>query len=183
MTSPAKAQVIANVVLFQLGWIACVLGAAKGLEWAGTVCAVLIVAWHVWRAVRPLEEINLVLRVVLIGAAFDTLMMQLGLIGYTSGVLVAGVAPHWILALWALFATSLNMSMNWLKGCMVWAAVLGAVSGPLSYWAAVRLGAATFEQPLAAVAVLALGWAVIMPLLMMLAKRNDGYTHRLEPAA
>ena len=73
--------------------------------------------------------------------------------------------------------------MNWLKARMVWAAVLGAVSGPLSYWAAVRMGAATFDKPLAAVAALALGWAAIMPLLLMLAKRNDGYTHRLEPAA
>jgi len=183
MNCPAKAQVIANFVLFQLGWIACVMGAAKGLAWAGTVCATLIVAWHVWRAARPIDEINLVLRVVLTGAVFDTLMLQLGLISYASGVLVAGVAPHWILALWALFATSLNVSMNWLKARRVWAAVLGAVSGPPPYWAAVRMGAATFDKPLAAVAALALGWAAIMPLLLMLAKRNDGYTHRLGRAA
>lgn len=178
-----KTRVVANFVLFQLGWIACVLGAAKGYAWAGTACAVLIVAWHLWRAKRTPNELNLVLCVVLMGAVFDTLMMQLGLISYASGVLIAGVAPHWILALWALFATSLNVSMNWLKGRVALAALLGAVSGPLSYWAAVRLGAATFEQPMAAVISLALGWAIIMPLLMVLARINDGYSPRLERAA
>ena len=174
---------MANFVLFQLGWLACVLGAAKGHAWAGTACALLIVAWHVWRAARPLDELNLLLRVVLTGAVFDTLMVQLGLIGYASGVFVTGIAPHWILALWALFATSLNVSMRWLKERMVMAALLGAASGPLSYWAAVRLGAATFERPMAAVIALALGWAIIMPLLLVLAKRHDGYTPRLEQAA
>jgi len=33
-----------NVLLFQAGWFACVLGAAQGLPWIGLLAAVAIVA-------------------------------------------------------------------------------------------------------------------------------------------
>ncbi len=168
------ASVAVNFVLFQLGWVACVLGAAQGLPWIGTVAAAAIVAWHLLRAARPQQEINLIVSVVFLGALWDSLLVMLGWISYTSGTLIAGAAPHWILALWALFATSLNVSMRWLKQRLLLATVLGAISGPLSYWAAARLGAANFVEPLPVFLALAAGWALIMPGLMLLSRYYDG---------
>ncbi len=178
-----KAGVITNFLLFQLGWVACVLGAAQGYPWAGTAMAAAIVAWHIKSAARPIAELNLLVQVVLIGAMWDSLLVMLGWIAYPSGTLLAGTAPHWILALWALFATSLNVSMRWLKGRLLLAALMGGVCGPLSYWAAVRLGAVQFVHPAQLIVALAVGWSLIMPALMLLSQRNDGFSPRGEGAS
>ena len=76
-----------------------------------------------------------------IGLVWDSALASLGWIRFTSGTLVEGAAPPWILGLWALFATTLNRSLAWLHGRYALAAVLGAIAGPLSYWAGARLGA------------------------------------------
>lgn len=174
MSAPGKGIVLANFGLFQLGWFACVLGAAHGWPWAGTVVALAIVAWHLWRAARPQEEFQLLAQVVLIGATWDSLIVMLGWVTYPSGTLLAGAAPHWIIALWALFATTLNLSMRWLKPHLGVAAVLGAIFGPLAYWGALKLGAVHFVYPLRAITALAVGWALIMPAVLLLSQRYDG---------
>lgn len=170
----STSSVAANFVLFQAGWFACVLSAAQGQPWIGTVAAAVIVAWHVLRAAQPQTELTLIASVVILGAIWDSLLVMLGWISYSSGTLIAGTAPHWILALWALFATSLNLSMRWLNQRLLLAAMLGAITGPLSYWAAERLGAANFVEPLHIVLALAAGWALIMPGLMLLSRLYDG---------
>jgi hypothetical protein len=175
MNRLSKSSMLANAVLFQLGWFACVLGAARGQPWAGTVLAVCIVAWHIRCAARPADEIRLLALAVLIGAVWDSLLVTLGWIAYPSGTLLSGAAPYWIVALWALFATSLNVSMRWLKQRWWLAVLLGAVCGPLSYWAAVRLGAVEFVRPVRAIVALLLGWSMIMPALMLLSQRYDGF--------
>jgi len=89
-------------------------------------------------------------------------------------VITDAMAPPWILGLWALFATTLNVSLNWLKGRWLVAALLGGIAGPLSYWAGARLGAVVLVEPVPALVALSIGWAILMPLLMALARRYDG---------
>jgi len=76
--------------------------------------------------------------------------------------------------MYALFATTLNVSLNWLHGRWLLAVVLGGVSGPLAYWAGARLGAVTMPSPELALGALAVGWAALMPAFMVLARRFDG---------
>lgn len=166
---------IVNVAAFQLGWFACVLGAARGWPWAGTGLACAIVAWHVSRATHPAQELKLIAAALLIGALFDSSLAALGWLKFASGTLIEGTAPHWILAMWALFATTLNVSLNWLKGRCWVAALLGAAAGPLSYWAGARLGAVELADPVAALGALGVGWAIMMPALTVLARRYDGF--------
>jgi len=165
---------IANFIAFQCGWFACVLGAAYGWPLAGTATAGAIVVWHVLRALRPAEELKLIMIALALGALWDSSLAAIGWIDFTSGTLVAGLAPPWILALWALFATTLNASLEWLKGSAPMAALLGAIAGPLSYWAGVRLGAIEFVAPLPALVALAIGWGVMTPLLVAASRRYDG---------
>jgi len=171
---PAMKNLLLNVAAFQVGWFACVLGAAYGWPWAGVAVAMAIVALHLSRAVLPLEELKLIALALVIGALWDTLLVKLGWIAYPRETLITNAAPHWILALWALFATTLNVSMRWLKQQPLLALIAGAVGGPLSYWAAARLGAVQFVEPVALVIAMALGWALIMPGLMLLSLRYDG---------
>lgn len=166
-------NLIVNIVAFQVGWFACVLGAAQGWPLAGAALALVIAVWHTARAARPAQEAKLIVAAVLIGAAWDSSLAALGWLSFVS-VITDAMAPPWILGLWALFATTLNVSLNWLKGRWLVAALLGGIAGPLSYWAGARLGAVVLVEPVPALVALSIGWAILMPLLMALARRYDG---------
>jgi len=51
---------------------------------------------------------------------------------------------------------------------------LGAVAGPLSFRAGAALGALNFVKPLPAFVSLAIGWALLLPLIVLLSRRWDG---------
>ena len=172
----------ANFLAFQIGWFASVLGGAHDLPWVGTGIALVIVAWHLTRAARPKQELLLVLSAAAIGALFDTLLVWLGWFTYSSGTLIAGTAPHWMVALWMLFATTLNLSLAWLKRRLFVAVLFGAIGGPLAYLGGEKLGALNFASPTAGLIALAIGWALLTPLLAMIAQRFDGFVSRLDPA-
>jgi len=159
-----------NIAAFQTGWFACVLAAAFGMAWIGVVTATVVVALHVLRAPGDLK---LVAVAMLLGALFDSTLAAAGWVAFKPEALASNVAPYWIMALWALFATTLNVSLGWLRDRLVLAAVLGMLAGPLSYWAGARLGALDLVRPAAAILALALGWALILPGLLALARRME----------
>jgi hypothetical protein len=82
--------------------------------------------------------------------------------------------------MWGLFATILNVSLRWLRGRWLIAALAGSIGGPLAYYGGHRLGALEFGNQSAALIALAIGWAVITPTLMALATRFDGYAPELQ---
>jgi hypothetical protein len=170
-TPASTVRKVVNFVAFQCGWLACVVGAANGYAWQGVIAAVLIVAAHVVTAARPAVEARLVALALLLGVIWEWSLLATGVLGYAAGAGVAGLPPLWILALWPLFASTLNTSLAWLQGRWLLAAILGAVSGPAAYWAGARLGALSFTDPLVFVAALAVGWAILTPALLAIAAR------------
>ena len=176
-------QLVFNFIAFQIGWAACVLGGAHQLPWLGSGIALIVIAAHLAWVPRPRNELSLILLTAVIGLSWDSLLVTLGLTGYYSGTLFDGAAPHWIMALWMLFATTLNVSLRWLKGRWLLAAAFGAVGGPLSFWAGQRLGGVEFPNAMLSLAVLGLGWAVLMPLLLKLAERFDGVGSAAQPVS
>jgi len=167
--------IVVNFVAFQVGWFACVLGGAYHLPWLGTILVSVIIAVHVSRASRPRAELSLVLLAISIGSVWDSYLVWQGWLEYPSGTLIADTAPHWILAMWGVFATTLNVSLRWLKQRWLIAIVSGAIAGPLAYYAGARLGGVVFTDETTALIALGLGWAVLMPLLMALSQRLDGF--------
>jgi hypothetical protein len=165
-----------NFVLFQLGWFACVLGAAHGLMWLGPLAVLAIVAVHLALSLRPIAELRLVAVATALGLLVESLVLAGGWLSYPGGHALGILAPYWLVAMWALFATTLNVSMRWLRGRPVLAVILGAIGGPLSYFGGQKLGAVTFIEPVPALVALALAWAVAMPLLIRIAARFDGVT-------
>jgi hypothetical protein len=80
------------------------------------------------------------------------------------------LCPPWLLAIWFLFGSTLNVSLSALKGHPVVAGILGALGGPLAYWAGQRLGAVEFGESLpVTLAILAVVWTIITPTLFELA--------------
>jgi hypothetical protein len=168
-----RMAIAANVVLFQLGWFACVLGAARGWAREGVALALAIVAVHVARAVHPRRELLLVAVAAATGALADSLLAATGWLRYESAEPLQGMAPYWIVALWALFAITLNVSMRALRARPLAGALFGLAGGPLAYLGGEKLGAVALVQPLPALAALALVWALATPLLLALALRLE----------
>lgn len=164
-----------NYVLFQAGWFACVMSAAHGQPLLGLIAVVLILGLHLSLARDLRNELKLVLACAAIGLVLDSLLLATGWVSYPNGNWIPGVAPYWIVALWLLFSTTLNLSMGWLKGRAWMAALLGAVGGPLSYVAGQKLGAIRLENPEAALVAIAIAWALVTPLLCLLAQRWNGF--------
>ena len=163
-----------NFAAFQCGWFVCVLGAAHGHPYLGVAAVAVLVAAHVATAVRPRAELALLGLAAGIGATWDGLLAATGLLSYAPGALVAGTAPLWIVALWVLFATTLNRSLAWLKPHLPLGAALGAIGGPLSYVGGERLGAISSHHQATSLLAQGIGWAVLTPLLLRLAQRHDG---------
>lgn len=170
-----------NYVGFQAGWLACVMSAASGRPLLGLAAALLLVVMHLSLAQRRWTEFKLLLSCVAIGTVFDSLLLATGWVSYPNGEWLPFLAPYWIVAMWLLFASTLNLSMAWLKGRVWLAVIMGAVGGPLSYIAGHKLGAIGLENAPAAMIFLAIGWAIIMPLLCVLAQRMNGFELELTP--
>ena len=154
-----------NFVLFQLGWFACILGAAYGyVSWAVLFC-LAVAAFHLWQSSEPMQEGVLLLKILVLGIAADTLLLQTGSLIFESNGLLPALSPIWMWSLWVILGCTLNESMSWLKGRFVLAAVLGAITGPLSYLAGVKLGAAQWGDEMQALVLIGIIWAISMPLL------------------
>ncbi len=167
--------VMLNFVLFQLAWFACVLGAAHGMPWLGPLAVAAVATVHLIRAPNGWSEFALLLLAATIGTVFDSALVSTGWLAYPSGQWHPMLAPYWIIAMWIGFATTLNVSLNWLKGRSLLAALFGAIGGPLAYFAGAKLGGVTFVNDIPALAALAAGWAIIMPLLVIAGGRLDGW--------
>ncbi|MDJ0881576.1 MAG: DUF2878 domain-containing protein [Gammaproteobacteria bacterium] len=168
-------RLIINFVLFQLGWFACVLGGAWNLPWLGTVSVMAILAYHLSTADDRLNESSLIGIAVLLGFVWDSILVATGLLTYQSGMFHSELAPHWIIAMWALFASTLNVSLSWLKDRYFVALIFGAAGGPLAYYAGLKLGAVDMPNQFLALTALGFGWAVIMPFLMWASMRFNGF--------
>lgn len=163
---------ILNIILFQLGWFACVLSAASNQPVFGAVIAVVIISAHLFISKQYKEELRIITVAMAIGLVWDSLIVSMGWITYQSGMIVNFMAPYWIVLMWALFATTLNFSMSWLKGKLLLAAIFGAIAGPLAYYAGVKLGAVEFNNAMYSLISLSIGWAIFTPLLLNISKGN-----------
>ena len=79
-----------------------------------------------------------------------------------------------MVAMWMSFATTLNVSLRWLRKRTTLAVVLGAIAGPLAFYAGAELGGVTFLDQRSGLMALAIGWAVMVPMLSILSTRLDG---------
>ena len=171
---PARASLmmVLNFVAFQAGWFACVLGAARGWPLVGPLVALAILAPMAWTAASPRGFVLLLAVGAAVGFCWDSTLSALGLMQFTGGRL-APLAPLWIVALWMLFASTCNRSLRWLQASLPLAVLLAVVAAPLSYLAGARLGALQLPRPAAGLVAQAIGWAVILPVLLRVARRLD----------
>jgi hypothetical protein len=163
-----------NILGFQIGWFACVLGGANQLPWLGVLISCLVIFIHLSRTPDRAFECKFLGVAVIIGIIFDGIPQSLGWITFSPVTFWPDVLPPpWMIMLWALFASTMNISLSWLHDRKVLAMFIGAVAGPLSYWSGARLGALQLSNPSAAIIYLSIGWAAIVPVLLKIAASKD----------
>jgi hypothetical protein len=155
-----------NFVFFQLGWFACVLGAAhQQVLWA-VLATLAYIAFHIWQLDEPKVSMRLLGRALIYGIVTDSLVMHLGYLGFEGSWPTPYLSPAWMWVLWVLVATTINGSLSWLRGKPVLAALLGGICGPLSYEAGMRMGAGSWGTGNQTVGMILIGlvWAIAIPL-------------------
>jgi hypothetical protein len=168
----ATQRLLLNIAGFQLGWFACILGAAAGRPGLGVLVAAGVIALHAWITGRARVELVLAAALAVVGAVWETVAQHTGLLTYASSG--GFFAPAWIIAMWPLFATTLNGSLSFLKGRTWLQALFGALGGPLAYYGGLKLGAVEMDEPVAALLLQGFGWAVLLPFACWLAGRLAG---------
>ncbi|MEX5508369.1 DUF2878 domain-containing protein [Pseudomonas paralactis] len=160
-------KTLTNAALFQCGWFACVIGGDS--LWLLVGLAALGV--HLLWISSPADDGLLVLNVTLAGTLLDTLLRSLGVFHFNEpGPLI----PFWLIVLWALLATTLRHCLAWSARPWWLASLLGAVGGPLSYYAGSQLAGVGFGYGTTRTLIgLALLWAMLFPLLHGLARRLE----------
>lgn len=156
--------IILNAVLIDIGWAACVLGAAAGVALLGPGVVALLVALH-WGINRPCYgELSLIAFTTAFGLAVDSALSASGFFSF-DGATVA-LAPLWLVALWTNLATAVNWCLGWMRGRLWLQSLFGAIVGPFAYYVGTRLGALEFPQPLGlTIGVLVIVWAVGLPII------------------
>ncbi|MDB2649591.1 DUF2878 domain-containing protein [Porticoccaceae bacterium] len=162
---------LVNFIGFQVGWFACVLGAANDKELLGMIIALGVIIYHVVTQGDLRKELKLILVALAIGLLWETWVLNLDILRYPSHPESLFWAPSWLVMMWALFATTINLSMGWLKGRWALSVLMGAVFGPLAFIGGEKLGAVVFLDSTLSIITLSVGWGLLMPLLLWTAER------------
>jgi hypothetical protein len=153
-----------NAVLFQIGWFACVLG-GSGL-WLLVAMGVLAV--HLLWISSWKSETLLILCVTLIGTLLDSFLLACGVFAFDAG---GPLIPLWLILLWAVLATTLRHCLAWTAKPWWLASLLGALGGPLSYYAGSQMAGVRLPLGLwITMVLLGVIWAALFPILQRLAK-------------
>jgi hypothetical protein len=159
---------VINYLLFQGGWVICVLGSAKGYPIMAAAFGLVPLILHLLLVADRRREGLLLAVALLMGIVVDGVHIHSGTLVF-AGSLHPALPPPWILVLWLQFAMSLRYSLHWLRRNRPVGLLLGGIAGALAYWAGVRLGAAGFGGEVA-VSLLRIGlsWVLVMAVFLYL---------------
>lgn len=137
---------------FKICWLALIL-------WQQTALWPVFLLWllALWR-LTTLER-TAVIVVTLLGIALDFSLVQLGVFSFAN---TAGI-PSWMMMLWGCFAcVAIKVFAVWFQPWYL-AAIAGAISGPVAYWAGANLGGQLSYADLTQICfILAPIWALLM---------------------
>jgi hypothetical protein len=154
----------------QLGWFACVLGAARGYPWLGPVVVLVALSMHVGKQRGSAREIFFLGITAVVGFVVDTALLRFGVLRIPGTT----ISPPWLVALWPNFisTTAEGGLLSSLPRRPLLASLLGAVGGPAAYDAGARLGAIELgSHRLVTLAIVGVVWAVVVPALVLLRAR------------
>ena len=166
-------HMLLNAIQFQACWWACILSVGFGLEKEAILFCLALTGVHVYFSRAPQQELTLALFTTLIGIGVDSALKYFSVIDFL-GWSLGPLSPFWLWALWLAFATTLNVSLRFLRRLPVFiTAGLGFFLGPWTYYAGSQLGAARLEASPFHLLTLAVIWMVALPVLVLISQRTS----------
>jgi len=161
-----------NIISANIGWLACILGAARGHHWLGLVVVPILFVIHITAIERQkIHNVFIVaLTTMFFGFLMDTLLIIFGTVEPNRFLIPGPFTTIWDIMIWANFSLTLDTSLRFLQKRPFVAAVLGAIFAPGTYYAGSRLGALHFSEPVT-LSLLWVGvvWLFAMPCLSLMA--------------
>jgi len=158
MLFPDRKRII-NFVLFQSGWSVCVV--AGEMSWLVLTVTALILGIHGRWIVDDHREWLVMCVFAVLGILVDSLFGALGLLEFSGNIPL----PLWLACLWLIFSTTLAHSLFWLHKHLLLAAVLAAISAPLSYFVGANLTSVSLNSSVwKSLLSIAAFWACFFPL-------------------
>lgn len=169
-------KVALNFILFQAGWFVTVIGVANQSEWVAIACVSTILFAHLYMVTDKLTELLLIITSGLLGFVIDSVLISQGLFVAAGIIGLQGMAPLWLIALWMLFAITVNHSLGWLQGRYLVAGLLGLIFAPVAYLAGDKFGVLTISADhgmYQVLLVIGAVWAVVTPLLLLISHASS----------
>lgn len=159
---------IANFVWFQSIWALAIFTQYR--FWY--VIGGLLILFYILSNQR-LRDLACMGAIMVLGTLIDSVLTMVSIFVFTGPTFFVPI-PLWLVALWGAFALTLSYSLNYLQHRYAICAALGAVFGPISYWAGERFNAVEFDYSLAlTLGVLAAVWAVTFPLCVWICQQTE----------
>lgn len=165
-------RLIVNLVAFQIGWWATVLNAAYGALWLAVAVVAAVLVIYFLTAPHRTRDLWLLPVAALLGMAADAGLAAGGVLQFAPAAAI-GVLPIWVALLWLNFVTLIDGALRLLQQRLAFAAVLGAVSGPLAYLAGVAFGLVEIGAGWVGYLVLAGAWAAVLAAQFALARVTE----------
>lgn len=173
-----KAVGIIGTAAFIITSIACYQGAMRGVPWLGMVFFTLELVILTPLMMGRQKRLLIALLVGAIGILLDTVLLLAGIYSVETSarwILPAPVCPEWVLALWLNFGLVMPNYLAMMRGRHILSALVGFVYAFMVYGGASRNEIITLPNyGMAGVAIIALAWAVLIPLMYL-------YVDRLYP--
>lgn len=160
-------KLIANAVLYNIGWYACVAG---GNTTAVIAAAIILTIHFVWISNNRNEWI-LIIAITLLGVTIDSLWFYLEILQNPD---LSPYIPLWLIMLWAIFSTTLNHCLKWFKSRQWAAGLSGFIIGPAIYFLGTKISDVELADPIYyPLIMLALSWGLIFPTLFIIVNKLE----------
>ena len=157
---------LTNIIFFNAIWFGCVVGRIDWL-WATSISVIAYIIALYPSLSRLLSQIAVP---ATIGILVDSLLVYFNVFIFPAS---STWLPLWLVVLWFGFATTLSKSLAFLGKRATFAVAGGAVGFPFSYLMGSKLGAVQLGYDALLVGILlAVIWAVLLPLLFWLVSRE-----------
>ena len=149
-----------TILGFKIVWLSCVLGELYINSLFGFFAGIIFLLFFLINEKKILLAIKTILFFSLIGYFFDSLLSFFGFYKINAQINFLFL-PVWFLALWPCFCCLFINVLTFLKNKKLIATIIGAVIGPLGYYAGVSVGLASFSS-IIALYLMSFFWALMM---------------------
>lgn len=162
-----------NGATYYFVWYITIYSTAKGYPYVGPPLIAAILLFQLFFLKDRWRHLLVLISISCGGTLLDSILLNTRVVIYQGGyAALPWLAPLWITGMWAMFASSLDLSFAFLQNRSTVSAILGFTVVPFYYFAIAKTGVISLERdPIYSYIFIGLIWAAAMPLSFYLARK------------